>query len=422
MTQDEFHIDDNPPVRVEPPVFQPDFHANTSRCPAPLRYAWRDMPGLPFFIENSPVSTRGKAFYKTKWFNLAIGLAVTSACLWWAFQQMLKGEDGKKSASEVIAEISAAFRQADYRSLPAMWTCLVLFYWLKAIRWHLLLEPLGKFHPLRELLPSVVIGFAFNNVLPAHLGEFVRVYVFSRQSGISKTTVLTSIVLERIFDVIAILAFLVLGLFLVEASNLDERVVSSAMFFGVAVCVGLMGATAYLIWTGPVVRFVEGCLCRIPFLPTTVARKVANLLETGAAGLASLRSGRLLSGILVTSFLQWMLNGLTIHLSLWAFGIHVSPAVSAIVLGVTAVGVTIPSSPGYFGVIQFCFLLVLSLFVKDKETVFAASIYYHMSQWIPVTTVGMLYFLRAGLNIADVQDAKEQNDEIDDPAERSSTP
>lgn len=42
-----------------------------------------------------------------------------------------------------------------------------------------------------------------------------------------------------------------------------------------------------------------------------------------------------------------------------------------------------------------------------------------MSQWIPVTTVGMLYFLRAGLNIADVQDAKEQNDETD-PDERRS--
>ena len=46
--------------------------------------------------------------------------------------------------------------------------------------------------------------------------------------------------------------------------------------------------------------------------------------------------------------------------------------------------------------IQFCFLLVLSLFVKDKEAVFAASIYYHMAQWIPVTAIGMLYFLGQG--------------------------
>ena len=354
------------------------------------------------------MSTHGKPFYKTKWFNLAVGLAVTTGCLWWAFQQMLKGDNGKKSPSEVIAEIAAAFQQADYRSLPAMWTCFVLFYWLKAIRWQLLLEPLGKFRPLQDLLPSVMIGFAFNNVLPAHLGEFVRVFVFSKQSGISRTAVLTSIVLERIFDVIAILGFLMVGLFLVEAPDLDERVVSSAMFFGVAVCCGLVSAAIYLIWTGPVVLFVEGCLRRVPFLPPSIGQKVGSLLETGAAGLASLRSGRLLSGILLTSFLQWMLNGLTIHLSLWAFGIDVSLSVSAIVLGVTAIGVTIPSSPGYFGVIQFCFLLVLSLFVKDREAVFAASIYYHMAQWIPVTAIGMFYFLRAGLKVADVQDAKEQ--------------
>lgn len=352
------------------------------------------------------MSTHGKPFYKAKWFNLAVGLAVTAASLWWAFQQMLKSDNGKKSPAEVIAEITSAFQQADYRSLPAIWTCLVLFYCLKAIRWQLLLEPIGKFRPLRDLLPSVMIGFAFNNVLPAHLGEFVRVYVFSRQSGVSRTAVLTSIVLERIFDVIAILGFLMLGLFLVKAPDLDERIVSSAMFFGVAVGFGLLGAAIYLIWTRPVVLFVEGCLRRIPFLPPTIGQKVANLLETGAAGLASLRSGRLLSGILLTSFLQWMLNGLTIHLSLWAFGIDTSLSVSAIVLGVTAIGVTIPSSPGYFGVIQFCFLLVLSLFVQDKEAVFAASIYYHMAQWIPVTIIGMFYFLRAGLKVADVQDAK----------------
>ena len=80
--------------------------------------------GRPISTENRPVSTRGKAFYKTKWFNLAVGLAVTAACLWWAFQQMLKGDNGKKSPSEVIGEIVAAFRQADYRSLPAMWAAL----------------------------------------------------------------------------------------------------------------------------------------------------------------------------------------------------------------------------------------------------------------------------------------------------------
>jgi uncharacterized membrane protein YbhN (UPF0104 family) len=132
-------------------------------------------------------------------------------------------------------------------------------------------------------------------------------------------------------------------------------------------------------------------------------------VETGATGLTSLKSGPLLTGILVTSLLQWSFNGLMIHLSLWSFGIRLSLLVSCVVLGVVAVGVTVPSSPGYFGVIQLCFLIVLQQFVpKNQEpAVMAASIYYHMVQWVPVTLVGMYYFVRSGLHIADVENQAE---------------
>lgn len=358
-----------------------------------------------------------KRFYKSRWFNLGLGIAVTLACFWWVFNQMLQGADGRKQPSEVFGEIAAAFRRADYRSLPAMWGCLALFYWLKAIRWRMLLQPLGDFRPLQDLLPSTLVGFAFNNVLPAHLGEFVRVFVFSRKTGLPKTAVLTSIVLERIFDVIAILTFLMLGLLWVKSADIDPRVTASAMVLGAAVTAGLICAAIYLIWTGPVVALIEGILNRLPLVPEFVKHKVALLLETGAAGLGALRNGRLLAGILVTSFLQWILNGFSIHLALWAFGIEVSLMVSAIVLGVTAVGVTVPSSPGYFGVIQFCFLLVLRLFVDDTEAVFAASIYYHIMQWIPVTFLGMFFFLKSGFHVADVEAAAEADPEISETAQ-----
>lgn len=354
------------------------------------------------------MSTSDKPFYKTKWFNVSLGVIVTLGCLWWAFQQMLIDDDGtKKTAAEVFAKISAAFRQADYRSLPVMWLCLSGFYWLKTIRWKFLLEPLGKFRPLRDLFPATITGFAFNNVLPAHLGEFVRVFVFSRQTRLPQAAVLTSIVLERIFDVIAILSFLALGLFLVDLGNLDPKYVQTAWVGAAGVCVALIGAAIYLIWTKPVLTIVGRVLNLLPFVPQGLRTKVMGILETAASGLASLRSPRLLSGILVTSFVQWILNGLTIHLSLWAFGIHVPFAVSAIVLGVTAIGVTVPASPGYFGVIQGCFLLVLNLFGADREVVFAASIYYHMVQWVPVTVIGLLCFSRAGLKFADIQEQAE---------------
>ncbi|MEZ6125328.1 MAG: lysylphosphatidylglycerol synthase transmembrane domain-containing protein [Planctomycetaceae bacterium] len=356
---------------------------------------------------DSPPEPRRQSSATSKAIKLSLGIAVTLGCLFWAFQQMLQGEgDSRQTASEVMEKIGQAFAQADYRSLPLMWLSLAAFYWLKVVRWKLLLEPLGRFRPVRDLLPSTMVGFAFNNVLPAHLGEFVRVYVFSKLTGLPRTGVLTSIVLERIFDVVAILAFLMLGMIYidtVDAQSIDPGIQRSAMIIAGVVCAGLLGAAGYLFWTAPMVRFVEGCLVRLTFLPESVREKITDILETGAAGLSSLKSIRLLIGILLTSLAKWFLNGLTIYLSLWAFGIQVSPMVAAIVLGVTAFGVTVPSSPGYFGVIQFCFLLVLKLFTTDTEGVFAASIYYHMVQWIPVTLIGMFFFLRSGFRIADIE-------------------
>lgn len=335
---------------------------------------------------------------------------------------MLVGKNGPKPAGQVFQEIADAFRKADYRTLPVMWLCLAVFYWLKVVRWKYLLSPLGQFRPVKELLPSTIIGFAFNNVLPAHLGEFVRVFVFSKQTKLPRTAVLSSIVLERIFDIIAILFFLVVGVWLADIEGLDASIETAIILFTGLVCLGLIGAVFFLVKTALVVSIVDRVLGWFSFIPKSLTEKVATILHVGADGLASLKSGKLLAGIVGTSLLQWLLNAVLIHLSLVAFGISTSLAVSAIVMGVTAFGVTIPSSPGYFGVIQLCFLLVLKLFVDDHETVFAASIYYHMMQWIPVTCIGMILFVKSGMTVADVEQSQDvglQDDAVDSDSTKS---
>lgn len=352
-----------------------------------------------------PAEATARPWFRSKWFNLALGLAVTFACLAYALHVMAEGQP----IGSVLRQIGDAFARANYVTLPPMLLLLFAFYWIKAWRWRMLLAPLGRF-PTSRLFPPTLIGFAFNNVLPAHLGEFVRVFVFARQSGLAKTAVLTTVAVERVFDVVAILFFLGMGLVFVP--NLDPQLKQGAVGFAAFALVGLLGAAAYLTWPQRFVAIFEGVLARIPFLPEGWRAELCRLVETGASGLASLKSGPLLAGILGTSFVQWAINGLLIHLALWSFGIDVSLLVSCVVLGAVAVGVTVPSSPGYFGVIQFCFLIVLMLFVPDrKPAVMAASIYYHMVQWVPVTLLGMLYFVRSGLHVADIEHEAEEDDE-----------
>ena len=126
-------------------------------------------------------------------FFVTLGIVVSVAC----FALSLQGTNQK--------QLTAAFAGANYWSLPVMLGLLFLFYWLKTLRWQWLLAPVAKL-TFGQLFPPMLIGFAANNILPAHLGEFVRVFVVRKKYGVPATTVLSTVVLERIFDVLAILA------------------------------------------------------------------------------------------------------------------------------------------------------------------------------------------------------------------------
>jgi len=348
-------------------------------------------------VSGSSSSSRWK-----KWtFNL-VGLAVSLGCLWWAAADMLREENTR-------TEIARAFHHANYWLLIPFWTALFLFYWLKAWRWRLLLRPLGDFRPLQDLFPPTLIGFAFNNLLPAHLGEFVRVFVMGRSHRLPMPAVLSSVVLERVFDIFAIVTFLGCGLLFVD--GVDPSIKRYGMVGAASAAVLVTGAFVFVIWTGPFVRLFEATLNRVPFLPGGLAAKLAGLLEAAAKGMHSLHSPALLFGIFASSLAQWALNGWMMHLALQSFGIHETLWVACILLGAVAFGVTVPSTPGYFGVIQLLFMLVLKLFTDDREGVFAASIVYHLGQYIPVTLLGLYFFNRTGLKVSQVQEAAEMTSE-----------
>ncbi len=340
-------------------------------------------------------------FYKRRSVQLLVGLAVSAACLWFAMRGLNADERQR---------MLDAFRTADYRTLPVIWAVLFVFYWIKAWRWAMLLSPVGKFAPLKDLFPPMMVGFAFNNLLPAHLGDVVRVFVFAHRRPVKKTAVLSTVVLERVFDIIAILCYLGAGLFFVK--GLDDSVRQNAFVFGAVSFAMVLGALAYVLWTKWFVRIAEWGLETVPILPVKFRGKITGMMEAGAAGLASLKSFRSLCGIMLTSLAQWGLNGTLVYLSLWSFGIHVdSPLlVSCIALGVIAFGVTVPSSPGYFGVIQLCFTIALTPFVAEEQLpdVVAASVYYHLAQYVPVTIVGLIFLSLSGFRMQDMQSAAMQ--------------
>ena len=85
-----------------------------------------------------------------------------------------------------------AFRKVDFQQmwqaldsanywylLPAILVMLFSHY-LRAIRWRYLLDSISRLD-VGTLFSSLMIGYAANIVLPAHLGELLRAYVLSKK-------------------------------------------------------------------------------------------------------------------------------------------------------------------------------------------------------------------------------------------------
>src|SRR3989304_3341463 len=86
-----------------------------------------------------------------------------------------------------------------------------LAVWARAWRWHYLLRPL-KAISTRAMFPIVAIGYMGNNIYPARAGEVLRAVVLKRKEGVPISASLATVIVERIFDGVVMLAFIFINL------------------------------------------------------------------------------------------------------------------------------------------------------------------------------------------------------------------
>jgi len=83
--------------------------------------------------------------------------------------------------------------------------------WVRAWRWHYLLKPIKEI-PTRTMFPITTIGYMGNNIYPARAGEVLRAVILKRREGVPVSASLATIIVERIFDGVVMLAFVFINL------------------------------------------------------------------------------------------------------------------------------------------------------------------------------------------------------------------
>ncbi|MEC5393852.1 lysylphosphatidylglycerol synthase transmembrane domain-containing protein [Bergeyella sp. RCAD1439] len=192
--------------------------------------------------------------------TIAVSLAVAFFFMWLAFRGMDFGK------------IKGYFSKADYFWVGFAAVFGVLAYWFRAVRWNLLLEPLGHRIGNGNALWAISLGYLMNLTIPRS-GELVR---STALYGVEKVPVDQSfgtIILERVVDLLCMALFLGLTLVFkyeaIEVFYLQSGLTVSPtklLVLGVGflllgvLFLGLRGRLRSFPLVGGIVRFLDGIL------------------------------------------------------------------------------------------------------------------------------------------------------------------
>ena len=291
------------------------------------------------------------------------GTALGATFLWLSIGH-IDGDELRRSLTEFsFAPIGIA--------LALYWTALGL----RVVRWSGLLRQIG-FVRTHHVAETLIIGYAVNNVLPTRLGELFRADYAKRRFGFSRTTILGSILIERMLDLCVIALLLVTGLVFAEiggGSGVREQFEYVAV--SATTLIGLVVIGVYFLRSGE--------LSRIP-VPDAARRLVGDFV----VGVGSLnRRSLITTGAL--SLGVWIFELLALVAMFHAAAIDLGASEALVVMGAMSLSTLVPTAPGYIGTYQLVAALAMAAFGHSETLGIIAATGIQVFLFGGVTLVGV---------------------------------
>jgi uncharacterized protein (TIRG00374 family) len=321
-----------------------------------------------------------------KW-QFWLGLAISLVFVYWAVH-------GLEWGSFWIAVKSAQY----WWLIPGVASYLVGL-WARAWRWHYLLRPVKQI-PTNKMFPIVCIGYMGNNIYPARAGEVLRAVILKRKEGVPVSASLATVIVERIFDGVVMLAFVFLNLPELARINSDSGFVGdiqSLTMWGAGVfAVALANFLLAAMFPHTTARI--GLWFIYHLTPKRLHEKIIGVMNRFLDGLASLRSPFNVLMVFVTSAVIWLLETGKYWFVMHAFDFEVSFFALMLMNGIVNLATTIPSAPGYVGTFDTPGIAVLQAYGVDKAAATGYTLVLHIALWIVPTVLGAYFMMREGIH------------------------
>jgi hypothetical protein len=273
--------------------------------------------------------------------------------------------------AETRTQIADAFRRLDLGQLApylaVYGALLVVIQVCRSLRWNNLLAPLGVRVPPGPLLAISSVGFMAILALPARLGEFVRPGLL-RKRGVSATAALGTVAVERIVDGLLVSLFVFGAFFALRGPASPGWMMATAWAALGVFSAALVFLVCALRWPAATVAFSLKMSLLPRFAPRLAATIEGKLLEM-IRGFDVLRDRTNLLVFVAWSIVYWGANGAGVWVLARGFQLELSMVGAYAVMGLVAVGITLPNAPGLVGQFQWFTLLGLTLYLgSDANT------------------------------------------------------
>lgn len=261
---------------------------------------------------------------------------------------------------------------------------------LHAYSWQILLKPIRAI-PFWTLFDVTHMGFMANNLLPLKAGDFFRTSFIAKKWNLPYTRVLTTVGLQRFFTGVSLLLLFMAITYWLQLPLWLETSAYTLLAILIGVQVGL-----WILWAKK--PNVENWERRHPFIYHLI--KTMDHIEEGSA---VLKKPKIFFWLVLVGAGTWLCQAAMLRLVELAYGIHLPFYDTFFVLVAINLAIVLPSAPGNIGTFQFAAILAYNFVGIDKATGLGIGIFFHLSQIVPTTLVGLFYFWRWGIRFKDME-------------------
>lgn len=303
-----------------------------------------------------------------------------------------------------FVKLGAVLARANYWWALAMLPILVLSHAFRSWRWEYLLRPVKRDLRFRNLFSAMMVGYMMNNVFP-RAGELVRPYAINKLEGVSRSTAFGTVLIERIFDVLSFMCIIAM-IPLVYSGPLTQAfpwLEETGVWLTIATF-AILGMFSFLMLRRDIVIGLLGKFTKR--LSPKRAQLAEHITHSFLDGFLFLKEPRSYFMIVVLSVIIWGLYVLMMYVPFYAFGLtekySLDLGAAMVVQAISSIGIVIPT-PGSTGPYHYFTIQTLTkLYGVDDELARSYATVTHAVGFIGITIIGIYYFLKDKLHVADV--------------------